>query len=197
MANLAYIRVSTVEQNEARQIKMMEDLGISKDNMLIDKITGVTPWNERPALSKCIEYMRKGDTLYIESITRLGRSVQEILTVIDILNKKEVGLVSLKENIDTSTPAGRLVLTVMAGVAQWEREALKERQMEGIAIAKALGKFNGRAPKKLENFIEIYHDWLDKKVTAAEASRKLGVARSTFYRKVDDYVKYLETIREE
>lgn len=93
-----------------------------------------------------LDYVREGDTLYIESISRLGRSTKDLLNIIDTLTDKGVTLISHKEKIDTDTPAGKFMLTVFAALSQLEREQLKQRQREGIEIAKAQGKYTGRKP---------------------------------------------------
>ena len=88
-----------------------------------------------------LEYVREGDTLYIESISRLGRSTRDLLNIIDVLQRKQVTLVSSKENIDTNTPQGRFVLSIFAALSELEREQTLQRQREGIAIAKSQGKY--------------------------------------------------------
>lgn len=185
MAKLGYIRVSTAEQNEARQVERMRENGIADEDMFIEKITGVASWTARPKLEECIKYARKGDTLYVESVTRLGRSLRGLLDIIEVLKQKQVELVSFKENIDTNTANGRLMFNMYMSLSEWERDMAKERQAEGIAIAKLNGKYKGRVEKKIENFIEVYKKWSEGKITASEASRQLNISRSTFYRKIE------------
>lgn len=114
------------------------------DRIFSEKISGAN--KDRPQLRAMLDYVREGDTLYIESISRLGRSTKDLLNIIDTLTEKGVTLISHKEKIDTDTPAGKFMLTVFAALSQLEREQLKQRQREGIEIAKAQGKYTGRKP---------------------------------------------------
>ena len=132
MSKIGYIRVSTEHQETARQQEIMCDYQV--DRIFSEKISGAN--KDRPQLRAMLDYVREGDTLYIESISRLGRSTKDLLNIIDTLNDKGVTLVSHKENIDTDTPTGKFMLTVFAALSQLEREQLKQRQREGIEIAK-------------------------------------------------------------
>ena len=144
MSKIGYIRVSTEYQETARQQEIMRSYHI--DRTYSEKISGATA--DRPQLKAMLDYVREGDTLYIESISRLGRSTKDLLNIIDTLSEKSVTLISHKKNIDTDTPSGKFMLTVFAALSQLEREQLKQRQREGIAIAKAQGKYTGRSPLK-------------------------------------------------
>lgn len=142
MSKIGYIRVSTEHQETARQQEIM--CGYQVDRIFSEKLSGATA--DRPQLKAMLDYVREGDTLYVESISRLGRSTRDLLNIIDTLNNKGVTLVSHKESIDTDTPTGKFMLTVFAALSQLEREQLKQRQREGINIAKAQGKYTGRKP---------------------------------------------------
>ena len=133
--------------------------------------------------------MREGDTLYIESISRLGRSTRDLLNIIDTLNDKGVSLVSHKENIDTQSPTGKFMLTVFAALSQLEREQLKQRQREGIEIAKAQGKYTGRKPIPTDwvKFEQLYGEWKAKHITGRDFMRRMGITANTFYRRVRQY----------
>ena len=135
MSKIGYIRVSTEHQETARQQEIMCDYQV--DRIFSEKLSGAT--TDRPQLRAMLDYVREGDTLYVESISRLGRSTKDLLNIIDTLTEKGVTLVSNKESIDTDTPAGKFMLTVFAALSQLEREQLKQRQHEGIEIAKAQG----------------------------------------------------------
>ena len=134
---VAYIRVSTIEQNEDRQVKAIEPFMIDKG--YIEKVSGND--TNRPKLREMLDFVREGDTVYIHDFSRLARSTKDLLEIVDLLSQKGVILHSNKENIDTSTPTGKLMLTMIGAIAEFERQNLLERQREGIAIAKAKGKF--------------------------------------------------------
>ncbi len=183
MANIAYIRVSAVDQNIDRQEIALSAFRI--DKYFIEKISGKN--TDRPQLKKMLEYVREGDTIYIESISRLARSTRDLLTIVKQLQDKSVEIVSLKENIDTSTPQGRFVLTIFGALSELERENILQRQKEGIAAAKRKGKKFGR-PKidKPNNWDKVIALWQKNDITAAEAMRRLNLNRGTFYRRVKE-----------
>ena len=179
---IGYIRVSTQEQNTIRQEVMMQELGV--DEIYIDKASGKN--TERPELKKLLEYIRKGDTVIVESISRFARNTRDLLELMDRLSEKEVGFVSRKECIDTSTPTGKFMLTVFGAVAELEREYILQRQREGIEIAKQQGKYKGRKPIPINksDFEEIITKWHKGQMTSAAAMKLLGLKPNTFYRRV-------------
>lgn len=140
-----------------------------------------------------LEYVRKGDTVIVESISRFARNTRDLLELIETLSKKQVEFISKKENIDTSTPTGKFMLTVFGTVAALEREYLLQRQAEGIAIAKSEGKYKGRKKIQSDKFEKVYKDWKGKNIAAVKAMDLLGMKRNTFYRRVSEY----ETKKEE
>ena len=147
--NVAYVRVSTVEQNEARQVEALEKYGIEK--WFIEKKSGKN--TDRPKLQEMLAVVREGDTVHIHDLSRLARSTADLLVIVENFNSQGVHLVSNKENIDSSTPTGKLMLTMIGAINQFERENLLERQREGVAIAKREGKYHGRKPAPLpENY---------------------------------------------
>lgn len=183
---VAYIRVSTKEQNTARKEEALQSFGYDKP--FIEKVSGKSA--DRPQLKAMLNYVREGDTVVVESYSRLARSTYDLLTIVQDLNKKGVAFVSLKENVDTSTPQGKLMLTIFAGLAQFERECILQRQAEGIAIAKAEGKYRGRKPiEKPSNWDEVFKLWKDGEITAVVAQKKLGMTPATFYRKVKNLIE--------
>ena len=131
--------------------------------------------------------MREGDSVVVESISRFARNTKDLLELTEQLNNKHVQFVSQKENIDTNTPAGKFMLTIFGAVAELEREYIRQRQREGIEIAKEKGKYKGRPAKQLDTFDEIYHQWKSGNITATMASKQMEISRSTFYRKVIEY----------
>ena len=139
---IGYIRVSTEEQNTARQEVLLRELGV--DEVFVDKASGKS--TDRSELRRMMEYVRKGDTVIVESISRFARNTRDLLELVERLTAKEVEFVSKKEAIDTTMPTGKFMLTVFAAVAELEREYILQRQREGIAIAKQQGKYTGRKP---------------------------------------------------
>ena len=185
MSKIGYIRVSTEHQETARQQEILD--GYHVDRIFSEKLSGAN--TDRPQLRAMLDYVREGDTLYIESISRLGRSTKDLLNIIDTLTEKGVTLVSHKENIDTDTPAGKFMLTVFAALSQLEREQLKQRQREGIEIAKAQGKYTGRKPIPIDwtKFGQLYGEWKAKNITGRDFMRKMGLTANTFYRRIREY----------
>lgn len=181
---VGYVRVSTEEQNTARQDQMMADLGVEK--IFVDKMSGKDV--NRPQLKAMLDYVREGDTLIVESYSRLSRSLQDLLNIVSELERKNVQFVSLKENIDTTTPQGRFFMRITASMSEYERELIVQRTREGVAIAKAQGKYKGRKPKsKPENWDYVMTDLKDGKIKVKDAIKRLGVPQTTFYRMLKRY----------
>ena len=179
---IGYIRVSTQEQNTIRQEVMMEQLGV--EELYIDKASGKN--TDRPELKKMMAYVRRGDPVIVESISRFARNTRDLLNLMEQLSAKGVEFVSKKEAIDTTTPTGKFMLTVFGAVAELEREYILQRQREGIEIAKQQGKYRGRKPLSPPGFQETVARWKRGELTAAEACRRLGMSKATFYRKVKE-----------
>ena len=180
---IGYIRVSTEEQNTARQEVLLRELGV--DEVFIEKASGK---NDRPELTRMMEYVRRGDTVIVESISRFARNTRDLLDLVERLTEKHVEFVSRKEAIDTTTPTGKFMLTVFAAVAELEREYILQRQREGIAIAKEQGKYTGRKPMPLpDNFERVVARWRAGEITAAEAMRQTGLRANTFYRRCNQH----------
>lgn len=177
---IGYIRVSTQEQNTTRQEVLMESLGV--DEVYIDRMSGKS--TERPELKKMMEYVRQGDTVIVESISRFARNTRDLLELVERLSAKGVEFVSKKEAIDTTTPTGKFMLTVFGAVAELEREYILQRQQEGIAIAKTQGKYKGRKPIEHPDFQKVAAAWRRGELTATQAMRRLDMSKATFYRKV-------------
>ena len=178
--NIGYIRVSTAEQNTARQEVLMEELGV--EQVYIDKISGKN--TERPELKRMMEFVREGDTVIVESISRFARNTKDLLELVEQLSLKRVEFISKKEAIDTTTPAGKFMLTIFAAVSELEREYLLQRQREGIEIAKQKGVYKGRKPIEHPKFNEVVSLWQIGAISAVEAMKRLDMKPSTFYRKV-------------
>ena len=186
MANISYIRVSTKEQNTGRQFELLKERGIKLDKVYEEHVSGKD--TNRPQLKAMLDYVREGDTVFIESISRLARNTRDFLNIVDSLQNKKVNLVSLKESIDTSTPTGKFMLSVFAALYQLERENILERQHEGIALALEQKRPYGRPATTIsDTFPANYKKWKDGKITATEFMKKESLPRTTFYRLVKQY----------
>lgn len=175
---IAYVRVSTMEQNEQRQIEAMKSKGIEK--YFIEKATGKD--RDRLQLKIMLEFARKGDEIYIADLSRLARNTADLLAIMKELEEKNIILISNKENIDTSTATGRLMTTMIGAIYEFELAILKERQLEGIAIAKAAGKYTGRKRiPKPENWDEVIGEYNTRLITARRAQELLGLKPNVFY----------------
>ena len=177
---IGYIRISTTDQNIARQEVLMQELGV--DQVFIDRMSGKN--TDRPELKRMMTFVRAGDTVIVESISRFARNTRDLLELVEQLTSKGVEFVSQKEAIDTSTPTGKFMLTIFGAVAELEREYILQRQREGIAVAKANGTYKGRKPIQCPEFDQVVSLWRAGKLTAVEAMKRLDMKPSTFYRKV-------------
>lgn len=180
---VGYVRISTKEQNTARQDVLMEELGVER--VFTDKVSGKN--RERPELHRMMDFVREGDSVIVESISRFARNTRDLLDLTATLDAKDVQFISKKESIDTSTPAGKFMLAVFGALAELERENILERQAEGIAIAKAEGRMTGRPKKAVETFEGVYLDVKEGRLSASAGAKQLGISRSTWYRKVKEY----------
>lgn len=175
--NIAYIRVSTVEQNEARQVEALKKYNIEK--WFIEKVSAKD--TNRPKLKEMLEFARKGDTVYIHDFSRLARSTKDLLEITEIMSKKEITLISNKENLDTQTATGKLMLTMLGAIAEFERANLLERQKEGIYIAKQAKKYKGRKAISIDEnkFSLLLEEYKNRKINKVEFAEKLNVSRPT------------------
>ena len=177
---IGYVRVSTEEQNTARQEIMLRELGV--DELFVDRASGKNA--DRPERKRMMNDVRRGDTGIVESISRFARNTRDLLDLVEQLTAKQVEFVSRKEAIDTTTPTGKFMLTVFAAVAELEREYILQRQREGIAIAKQQGKYRGRPPKVYPDFERIAARWQKGEITAVQAMKQLGMSKTRFYERV-------------
>ena len=177
---VGYIRVSTVEQHEDRQVKdLTENAKVSK--VFMDKLSGKD--TNRPQLNAMIDYVREGDTVVVSEYSRLARSTKDLLNIIDTLENKGVTVISMKEKLDTSTPDGEFMLTVLAGVATLERKLMLQRQREGIAIAKANGKYKGRQSKQRpDDWESLKAMYMSRQITVSEIAKRCDVSRPIVYK---------------
>lgn len=183
---VAYVRVSTVEQNEARQVEALKAHDIEK--WFIEKISAKN--TDRPELQSMLDFVRAGDTVYIHDFSRLARSTKDLLAIVEQLDAKGVHLVSNKENIDTSTPTGKLMLTMIGAIAEFERTNLLERQREGIAIAKKNGVYKGRKAIEIDARFEAeYARYMNREITKVELAKILNVSRPTLDKLIKEYTE--------
>lgn len=190
MSNIAYIRVSSEEQNEARQLETMKKYNI--DRYFTEKKSGKN--TERPQLQAMLDYIREGDTVYISDFSRLARSTLDLLKLVNLFESKKITLISVKECVDTSTATGRLMLQMIAAINEFERDNLLERQAEGIAIAKANGKYKGRTKITLESvsdFPRLYELWSKHKISKSAIADELNLSRPTVDRLIEEYQRII------
>lgn len=180
---VGYVRISTREQNTARQDELMKSLGVEK--VYTDKMSGKS--QERPELQRMMDFVREGDTVIVESFSRFARNTRDLLDLVDALKEKKVQFISQKENIDTNGATGKLILTIFAGLVEFERETILERQAEGITIAKAEGRMSGRPKKAVDIFESAYLEVKAGELSATAAAKQLNISRSTWYRKVREF----------
>lgn len=185
--NIGYIRVSTVDQNTERQEEALKKYRI--DKVFIDKSSGKN--TERKQFNAMLEFVRDGDCVYVQSFDRLSRNLADLIKTINTLSDKHVGLISIKENFDLSTPTGRLMLQLCGAISQFERENLLERQREGIEIAKRHHKYKGRPLNKYDDNLknDILEKVISNEMTVTAASKVLNVTRATIYNYLKAYKK--------
>lgn len=181
---VGYVRVSSLEQHEARQLEAMKFQQIEK--VFVDKASGKN--TNRKQFQSMLEFVREGDSIVISDFSRLARSTKDLLAIVEQLEAKGVKLVSLKENLDTATATGKLMLTMIAAINEFERANMLERQREGIEIAKKQGVYTGRkAINYPANWSDIYSQWESRQINGAEAMQALGLKRNTFYKLTKKY----------
>ncbi len=175
-----YARVSTADQCLNRQTDALKNYKV--DKIFCEKISGTK--KNRPELDKLLSEVGSGDTIVIESLSRLGRSVKNLAELMEFFNDNNIRLVSLKETIDTTSSTGRLLFTIISSLSQFERDVLAERTAEGLKAARARGRFGGRpktANEKLNKAIALYKT---KEYSITEITELTGVSKSTLYRAV-------------
>ena len=180
MALVFYARVSSKGQNLDRQLARAKE--VKSDKVFTDKLSGKN--TDRPGLEQTFDYIREGDIVVVESISRLARNTKDLLSLIDKFTEQGVGFISQKESIDTSSPTGKFILTVFGAIAELERDYILQRQAEGIAIAKANGVYKGRKPIDCPDFDKVYEQVQSGVITATRAWNLLGLSKSSWYRRV-------------
>lgn len=183
--NIAYVRVSSVEQNEARQVEGLKKHNIEK--WFIEKVSAKD--TNRPQLKAMLDFAREGDTIFIHDFSRIARSTKDLLDIVEQLKAKGVNLVSNKENIDTSTPTGKLMLTMIGAINEFERANLLERQREGIAVAKREGRYKGRKATDIPDFEKHYLKYKVREINKVQLAKELKISRPT----LDELIREYET----
>lgn len=184
---LGYARVSTHEQILDLQLDALKQSGVEERNIFTDKLSGTTAKIERPGLSDALSHLREGDTLVVWRLDRLGRTLKQLIELINELNDRGVGFKSITENIDTTTSGGKLVFHIFGALAEFEREVIRERTQAGLRAARARGRLGGRKsiqsqdPKKIEMALKLYNA-MDMQVQ--EICATLHISRTTLYRYV-------------
>lgn len=180
-----YVRVSTVQQNEARQLEALKSYKL--DNTYIDKASAKDM--NRPQWNELKQKLKSGDRIVIHSLDRVSRSTMDLLNLIDELETLGIELISIKDNIDTATPMGKFMLTVLSAVNQLERDNMLERQAEGIAEAKKQGKYKGRQRIEADaTFNGLYESYLNGKIQSkTKLAQLLNISRPTLYRMISEY----------
>ena len=171
---IAYVRVSTVEQNDSRQREALEKLGI--DRWFSDKASGRNA--DRRGLQDMLDYIRDGDVVYVTEFSRLGRSTADLLDLVKRIQDKGAMFVSLKENFDMTTPAGRLQMTLLAAIAEFERSMILERQAEGIALAKRAGRYKGRKRVSVPYIEKYYLSYMSRQTSKTQIAKDLHICRN-------------------
>lgn len=175
-----YARVSTSDQNLDRQIDMLHEYGVQDDHLYIDKFTGSTL--VRPAFEELQKRLRSGDVVITESLSRLSRTTTDLLKLIEDWQHKGIAFISLKESIDFSTPTGKLILSVMASIAEFEREMIRTRVKEGLISARARGRVGGRKPTDVNKLAKALRLYDAKTHSLREIKEITGVSESVLYR---------------
>lgn len=172
---VGYVRVSTIDQNEARQLEAIGEV----DRLFSEKVSGKS--REREQLEEMMDYVREGDVVRVKSPDRLSRSTRDLLALIEELRAKGVEVEFVDNpSLNTDTPQGEFMLTILGAVAQLERSVARERQAEGIAIAKASGVYD-REPKLTDGQLSTARELVKHGVPKAAIARELGVSRQTLY----------------
>ena len=177
---VGYVRVSTIDQNEERQIvELREKAGVEK--FFVDKVSAKSA--QRPKFDEMINFLREGDELIVSEFSRLARSTTDLLNIVGSLTERNVKVLSLKEQLDSSTPQGKFMLTIFGAISEFERELLLQRQREGIQLAKAAGKYKGRNEKKRPKDFDYYKQgYYERTITATAIAKHYKVSRPTVYK---------------
>ncbi len=182
LMKIGYVRVSKQEQHEELQIDALKEAGCQK--WFVDTVTGAKV--ERTGLNEALAYLRPGDTLIVWKLDRAGRSLKHLIELLTYLDQHQIGFRSLTEQIDTTTPSGKLIFHLMGALAEFERDLIRERANAGLAAARARGRVGGR-PRKLRTSGKVAlarQMWASQSHAIPEICAALGISRATLYRYV-------------
>lgn len=177
---IGYARTSTLDQRASIEAQVRDLTAVGCEKVFSEQVSSVDVAN-REQLALALDFVREGDTLAVTKLDRLARSVAHLLSIVDTLNRKGVALRILGMGIDTATPTGKLMLTVLGGIAEFEREIMLERQREGVAKAKAEGKYKGRKPTAMAQAEDVRRLKAEG-MGATEIATRLGIGRASVYR---------------
>jgi len=187
MKTYFYIRVSSKDQKTIRQEVKAKENNIPTENVFMEKVSGKSIV-DRPVLNNLMSVLKNGDKVIVDSISRFARNTKDLIELVEQLNNKGVIFVSLKEALDTTTPTGMFMLTMFGAVAQLERDYIKDRQAEGIAIAKKEDKYKGRKPIDYpKEFDKYYKMWKSGDLTAKDTIKVLDLKKTTFYKLINQF----------
>lgn len=190
MANLGYVRVSTVHQSGDAQVAELLKAGVAERDIFRDVISGASTATERPAMARLLEYARTGDTVVVWRIDRLGRSLIDVVNTVHTLTDRGITVRSIADGIDPTTAAGRLMLHLLSSLAEYERELITERVRSGVTAAKDRGVKFGRppaaTPEEMDKARALRELVRTQKLTVTTAGRMLGWSRSTAYRRLQE-----------
>lgn len=178
-----YARVSTQDQNLQMQIDELKKAGVEEQHIYKEKITGTR--KDRPQLEELLKVLREGDTLIVWKLDRIGRSMKNLIELIEEFNEREVNFVSLHENIDTTSATGKLVFRIFASLAEFERDMISERTKAGLESARARGKKGGRPSKKNEKVELALKMYKSKEYSISQITEATGLSKTTLYRYIE------------
>jgi DNA invertase Pin-like site-specific DNA recombinase len=180
-SKIGYCRVSTTDQNMAAQLELLHKAGC--DEIFKEKLSGSNI--DRPELKKLLAYIRKGDTVTVTKLDRLARSTKDLLGIAEEIKKKGADFEVLNINLDTKSPTGQMMLTMLAAIAEFERGIMLERQREGIDIAKEEGKYKGRKPIE-DTKLKQVQTLIESGKSISKAVSEVGISRRTYYKAIEE-----------
>ena len=184
--NIGYLRVSTADQNLDRQREALK--GYNIERWFEEKLSGKD--TNRPKLQEMLSFASIGDTIYVHDFSRLARSTKDLLDIVESLSKQNISIISIKEKLDSSTPTGKLMLTMIGAIDEFERTIMLERQREGIEVAKQKGVYKGRKAIAIpKNFGRYFDAWKKHEANKTGIAHALGVSRPTVDRFINEYSK--------